>query len=83
MINGVHHGAAGAKQRQWHLIAIVTAVNRVTRNKANGGGPRIEQFHHPSVVLSRCTQPDQLPLAPGAAPVHRGVDAPGIRGLPW
>ncbi len=75
------HHAAGAEQLRLDRIHVVAAVDRVARNQRDRGRAARHDAEQALVVVGGRAQADQLPLRPGAAAVHGGVDAAGVVGL--
>src|SRR6185369_10178352 len=82
MLPGVDDGAAGAQQLYMRLVHVVAAEHRVARDQRKGRRALRQHFTQPHVVLGWCAQADQLPLGPGAAAMHGGINAAGVRRLP-
>src|SRR5690606_34657841 len=58
------------------FVDVVAAIDRVARDEAQPGGACGDDLADPEVEVLRRAEPDELPLGPGAAAMHRRVDAP-------
>ncbi len=81
VVGAVGHDAAGAEQLGVDLVHVVAAEHRVARDQRHRGRALVEHVAQPRVVGRRRAEADQLPLRPGAAAMHRRVDAARVRRL--
>ena len=81
VVGAVDDDAAGAEELRVDLVHVVAAEHRVAGNERDRGGALVEDVAQALVVGGRRAEPDQLPLRPRAAAVHRRVDAARVRRL--
>ena len=81
VVGVVDDGAAGAEQLEVDRVHVEAAVDRVARDQRDRGRAAREQAAQALVVVGRRAEADELALRPGAAAVHRRVDAARVVGL--
>ena len=71
VLDRVDDHTAGAEELRVHFVHVVAAVHRVARDQRHGGGALRDERRQPRVVVGGRAKPDQLPLGPSPAAVHR------------